>query len=84
MKLVQSPSGRSGRLQPIEQRHNFAADLDGDPYWTLLERQPVAYYRAAAARAGRLQAEVTTPKLRRFLEDRIAQCEKLAAEIEGG
>jgi hypothetical protein len=68
----------------MEQRHNFPAEFDGDPYCTLLERQSVSYYRAAAARAGRLQAEVTTPNLRRFLEDRIAQCERLAAEVERG
>ena len=50
--------------------------------WWSLEQQPVAYYRAAAARAQRLQAEATTPRLKKYLGEVIARCERLAGEVE--
>ena len=45
------------------------------------EEVSVAYYRTAAARARRLQAEVTTPRLKQYLRELIARCERLAGEI---
>ena len=50
--------------------------------WWSLEQQPVAYYREAAARARRLYAEATTPRLKRYLVEVIARCERLQREIE--
>ena len=49
--------------------------------WSLKEQLP-AYYRAAAARARKLQAESTTPRLKAYLGEVIARCERLADEIE--
>jgi hypothetical protein len=40
--------------------------------WWSLEQQPVAYYREAAARARRLYAEATTPRLKPYLVEVIA------------
>ena len=45
------------------------------------EELSVAYYRTAAARARRLQAEATTPRLKQYLGEVIARCERLAEEI---
>ena len=45
------------------------------------EEVSVAYYRTAAARARRLQAEATTPRLKQYLRELIARCERLAGEI---
>jgi hypothetical protein len=47
------------------------------------KEQPPAYYRAAAARARKLQADSTTPRLKEYLGEVIARCERLADEIEG-
>jgi len=47
-----------------------------------LEQQSAAYHRAAAARARKLRAEATTPRLKEHLEDEIAQHEQIAEEIE--
>ena len=41
----------------------------------------VAYYRTAAARARRLRAEATTPRLKQYLGEVIARCERLEGEI---
>jgi hypothetical protein len=46
------------------------------------KEQPPAYYRAAAARARKLRAESTTPRLKQYLGEVIARCERLADEIE--
>ena len=46
------------------------------------EEVSVAYYRTAAARARRLQAEATTPRLKQYLGEVIARCERLAGEVE--
>jgi hypothetical protein len=51
------------------------------PGWSPKEQLP-AYYRAAAARARKLQAESTTPRLKQYLGEVIARCERLADEIE--
>ena len=45
------------------------------------EEVSVAYYRTAAARARRLQAEATTPRLKQYLRELVARCERLAGEI---
>jgi hypothetical protein len=49
-----------------------------------MERKPAAYHRAEAARARKLLAEATTPRLKQHLEDAIAQHEQIAAEVESG
>ena len=48
----------------------------------LLKEQPVDYYRTTADRYRKLLAETTTPRLTRYLGEMIAQCERLAKEIE--
>jgi hypothetical protein len=58
------------------------ADFDKSPEWCLLGRQPPAHYQAVAARARRLQTEATTPRLKQYLEEMIAQCERLVGEVE--
>ena len=50
----------------------------------LLEEQPAAYYRSAAARARILQADVTTIRVRQYLDKMIAHCERLAGGVELG
>jgi hypothetical protein len=47
------------------------------------EKQPATYYRTAAARARRLQADVTTPRVKQYLDKMIAHCEEqLAGNVE--
>jgi len=48
------------------------------------EQQPATYYRTTAARARRLQADATTPRVRQYLDNMIAHCEQLAGEGEPG
>jgi hypothetical protein len=48
--------------------------------WSL--EQPSTYYRIAAARARRLQADATTPRVKQYLDDMIAHCEGLAGKVE--
>jgi hypothetical protein len=50
--------------------------------WAESETVSAAYYHAAAARARRLHAEATTPRLKRYLQDLIAKCEGLARKVE--
>ena len=45
------------------------------------EEVSVEYYRTAAARARRLQADATTPRLKQYLRELIARCERLEGEI---
>src|SRR5262252_10879733 len=49
--------------------------------WSL-EQQPTAYYRVAAARARRLHADATTPRVKQYLDRMIAHCEGLAGNVE--
>jgi hypothetical protein len=63
------------------QRRN-QPDFDKNPDWCLLGRQPPAHYHAVAARARRLQTEATTPRLKQYLEEMIAQSEQLAGEVQ--
>jgi hypothetical protein len=44
--------------------------------------QSATYYRAAAARAKALQAITTTPRLKQFLAEMVAQYERQAAEAK--
>ena len=46
------------------------------------EQQPAAYYRTTAARARRLQADVTTPRVKQYLDKMIVHCERLAGSVE--
>jgi len=46
--------------------------------WSL--EQPAAYYRIAAARARRLQADTTTPRVKQYLDNVVAHCEALAGK----
>ena len=46
------------------------------------EEQPAAYYRTAAARARRLQADATTPRVKQYLDKMIVHCERLAGKVE--
>ena len=46
------------------------------------EEQPAAYYRTTAARARRLQADVTTPRVKQYLDKMIVHCERLAGKVE--
>jgi hypothetical protein len=60
-----------------------SADFDKSPEWCQLEgRQPPAHYHAVAARARRLQTEATTPRLKQYLQEMIAQSERLAGAVE--
>ena len=45
------------------------------------EEVSVEYYRTAAARACRLQADATTPRLKQYLGEVIARYERLEGEI---
>ena len=70
-------------------RHPAAAALGWRPFRDKfgvvgLEQQPASYYRAAAARARRLQAGATTPRVRQYLDKMIAHCEQLAGQVEPG
>jgi len=47
------------------------------------EQQPAGYSRAASARARRLEAEVTTLKVKQYLRELIARCDQMAEEMEG-
>ena len=60
-----------------------AGDFELSDCWSS-EEQSAAYYRIAAARARRLQAEATTPSVKQYLDKMIAHCEQLAGEVEPG
>jgi hypothetical protein len=51
--------------------------------WSPVQQSPT-YYRTAAARARRLQADVTTPRVKQYLDNMISHCEQLAGEGEPG
>src|SRR6266571_980803 len=46
------------------------------------EGQPAAYYRTTAMRARRLQADVTTLRVKQYLDKMIVHCERLAGKVE--
>jgi hypothetical protein len=47
------------------------------------EQQPATYYRTTAARARKLQADATTPRVKQYLDTMIAYCERLAGNRAG-
>ena len=51
--------------------------------WSL-EGQPAKYYLTAAARARMLQADATTPRVKQYLNQMVAHCERLAGSVEPG
>ena len=50
--------------------------------WTGSEGVSATYYHAAAARARKLHAEATTPRLKHYLQELIAKCEGLARKVQ--
>jgi hypothetical protein len=64
-----------GNLQ-MNARHIELSDC-----WSL-EQQPAPYYRIAAARARKLQADTTTPRVKQYLDRMIAHCEALVGKVE--
>jgi hypothetical protein len=46
------------------------------------QQQPALYYHTAAARARRLQADATTPRVKQYLDKMIVHCERLAGKVE--
>ena len=48
------------------------------------EQQPAIYYRTIAARARKLQADATTPRVRQYLDTMITHCERLGGSVESG
>jgi hypothetical protein len=46
------------------------------------EEQPATYYRTTAARARKLQADATTPRVKQYFNEMIAHCERLAGKAE--
>jgi hypothetical protein len=48
--------------------------------WSPIEKS-VAHYLAAADRARKLLEGVTTPRVKKYLTEVIAQCERFAKEI---
>jgi len=46
------------------------------------EQQSAIYYRTIAARARKLQADATTPRVKQYLDTMIAHCERLAGRVE--
>ena len=50
--------------------------------WTGLEELSAAYYHAAAARARKLHAEATTPRLKQYLRELITKFEGLARKVQ--
>src|SRR5271169_7008420 len=60
-----------------------AGDFELSDCWSS-EQQPATYYRIAAARARRLYADATTPRVRQYLDRMIAHCERSAGKVEPG
>ena len=48
------------------------------------EDQPATYYRTTVARARRLQADDTTSRVKQYLDQMIAHCERLAGKVDPG
>jgi hypothetical protein len=49
--------------------------------FTEISDEAAAHYQAEAARDRRLQAVTTTPRLKEYLRELIAECERLASEV---
>ena len=50
--------------------------------WTGLEGLSAAHYHSAAARARKLDAEATTPRLKQYLRELITRFEGLARDVQ--
>jgi hypothetical protein len=48
------------------------------------EEQPTTYYRTTAARARKLQADATTPRVKQYLDTMIAHCETVGGQSRAG
>ena len=59
-----------------------ADSINGISDWVGSEGVSAASYNAAAARARKLHAEATTPRLKKYLQEFIAKCEGLARKIQ--
>ena len=59
-----------------------AGYIDGSSNWAGSEEVSAAHYHAAAARARKLHAEATTPRLKHYLQELIAKCEGLARKVQ--
>jgi hypothetical protein len=59
-----------------------AGYVDEISNWTGLEELSAAHYHAAAARARKLHAEATTPRLKQYLRKLIAKLEGLARDVQ--
>jgi len=59
-----------------------AGYIDENSNRTGLEELSAAHYNAAAARARKLHAEATTPRLKQYLRELIAKFEGLARTIQ--
>src|ERR1700746_4130151 len=59
-----------------------AGDLNKSSDRGPFEGLAAADYRTAAARAQRLHAQATTPRLKQYLVEVIARCERLARETD--
>ena len=57
-----------------------ALSFDEISEWSHKEKS-AAHFRAAAERARKLLAEATTPRLKQYLSEVIAQCEQFVEEI---
>ncbi len=75
LRVSQSPRDRSHAGEGPRGTYHEISE------WWSLEEQPADYYRAAAARARRLQAEATTPRLKQYLRELIVECERLAGKV---
>ena len=59
-----------------------AGYIDEISNWTGLEGPSAAHYHSAAARARKLHAEATTPRLKQYLRELITRFEGLARKIQ--
>jgi hypothetical protein len=59
-----------------------ADSINGISDWVGSEGVSAASYNAAAARARKLHADATTPRLKKYLQEFIAKCERLARKVQ--
>jgi hypothetical protein len=59
-----------------------AGYIDEISNWTGLEGLSTVNYHAAAARARKLHAEATTPRLKQYLRELITKFEGLARKVQ--
>ena len=59
-----------------------AGRIDESSNWAGSEEVSAAHYNAAAARARKLHAEATTPRLKQYLRQLITKLEGLARDVQ--